>query len=110
MKKIREDESIGAIIHIYMKISQSISLCSYFYLKPKKINCFLILFYKLREQEGETCPLCVGRVWLASVGIGEVSWKRGSSVNTVQKYVHIYVHANMITINTRSWGRWSEEW
>jgi hypothetical protein len=102
MKKIREDESIGAIIHIYMKISQSISLCSYFYLKPKKINCFLILFYKLREQEGETCTLCAGRFQLAPVGMGEVSWKRGSSVNTGLKYVHMYVNAKVITIKTRS--------
>jgi hypothetical protein len=109
MKKIRENEIIGAIIHIYMKISQSFSLCSYLYLTPKKCNCFLILFYKLREQNVETCPLCVGSVQLAPVGMGEVSWKRCSSVNTVQKYVHMYVNEKMIAIKTRSWGRWSEE-
>jgi hypothetical protein len=33
MKKIRGDEPIGVIIHIYMEISQGTPLYNYFYLK-----------------------------------------------------------------------------
>jgi hypothetical protein len=44
MKKIRENESTGAITHIYMKISQSISLCSFLFLKPKNVIVFLFYF------------------------------------------------------------------
>jgi hypothetical protein len=87
-----------------MKISQNISLCSYLYLK-QKCNCFLILFYKLREQKGETHSLCMEGL-VGTSGNGGVSWKMGSSVSTVQKYVHMYVNAKMIMIKTRSRGRW----
>jgi hypothetical protein len=50
MKKIRENEIIGAIIHIYMKISQSFSLCSYLYLTPKKVIVFLFYFTNLENR------------------------------------------------------------
>jgi hypothetical protein len=47
-KKVRGDEPVWVIIHIYMEMSQGNSLCSYF--KQTKISFFF--FYKIGEQEG----------------------------------------------------------
>jgi hypothetical protein len=44
MKKIRGNESIGAIIHIYIEISQGNSLYSYLYFKQAKCQFFLFFF------------------------------------------------------------------
>jgi hypothetical protein len=40
MKKNREDEPVGVIIHIYMEISQENFLCGYHYLKQEKMSFF----------------------------------------------------------------------
>jgi hypothetical protein len=56
MKKIRRDEPVGIILHIYRKISQGKSLYSYHYLKEAKMLYFSLypfsfFFYKMREQD-----------------------------------------------------------
>jgi hypothetical protein len=56
MKKIRRDKPFGIIIHLYMEISQGISLCSFLYLKQAKMSCFSFFFHKIREQEGGIGP------------------------------------------------------
>jgi hypothetical protein len=87
MKKIREDEPVGVIIHTYMEISQGNLLCSYLY--SNKLKChvflfylFLFFFYKIREQEGGASPAQGGGSGNSEGrGIGE----RGRRVNMVQK-------------------------
>jgi hypothetical protein len=60
-EKIRGDEQIWVIIHIYIEMPQGNSLCSY--LKQAKMSFF---FYKIGEQESRTSPVlgvipvCVG--------------------------------------------------
>jgi hypothetical protein len=61
MKKIRGDEQIGVIIHIYMEILQGNSLCSYLYLKQTKMLFFFFFFYKIGEEEGGNVLWGVGR-------------------------------------------------
>jgi hypothetical protein len=71
MKKIRGDEPIGVIIHIYMEISQGNSQCSYLYHKQAKMSCFLFsffFFFHLQKSENKSCP--EGRA--GSNGRGEV--------------------------------------
>jgi hypothetical protein len=72
MKKNRGGEPFAVILHIYMKISQGNSPCSYLYLKQAKMSFFLFLFffYKIGEQEDRTCPACVLRGRLVPVGGG----------------------------------------
>jgi hypothetical protein len=64
MKKFRGDKPIGAIIHIYMEISQGNSLCSYLYLKQTKMSFFSFIFsfffYNIGEEEGRTGPVVGG--------------------------------------------------
>jgi hypothetical protein len=66
MKKIREDEPIGVIIHIYMEISQGKSLCSsYLYLKQAKMlfsSSFLFSSTKSENRRAEQV--------LPGVGVG----------------------------------------
>jgi hypothetical protein len=61
MMKIRGDKPVRVIIHIYLKISQGNSLCSYLYFKQAKMSCFSFyhfsfFFYKIREQESRASP------------------------------------------------------
>jgi hypothetical protein len=72
MKKIRGDEPIGVIIHIYMETSQGNSLCSYHYLKLKCHDFHFIFslffFYKIGKQEDRMGPVQGGG--LAPVEVG----------------------------------------
>jgi hypothetical protein len=40
VKRTGRDEPIGVVIHVCMKTTQKISLCSYLYLKLAKMPCF----------------------------------------------------------------------
>jgi hypothetical protein len=53
MKKNRGDEPIGAIIHIYMELSQGKHLCVYLYLKQQKYNFFLFSSTKSENRKAE---------------------------------------------------------
>jgi hypothetical protein len=75
MKKIREDETIWVIVHIYMKISQGNSLCSYLYLKQAKISCFLFslsLFSSMKMENRR-----VEQVLRSGGGRVRHQWERG---------------------------------
>jgi hypothetical protein len=53
MKRIREDETIGVIIHIYMEMSQGNALCSYPHLKQTKMSwvLFSLFFFSSTKLE-----------------------------------------------------------
>jgi hypothetical protein len=107
MKKIRGNKLTGAIIHIYMEISQGNFLCSYLYLKQAKMSCFpfhlfSFFFYKT-EQKGGTGPEGVG---------GVHKWEGGRRLNRLQK---MCTHAGkqcestpciaiLISTNKNSWS------
>jgi hypothetical protein len=60
VKRIRGEETAGAVIHICMEISQGNSLCSYLYLKLAKMSYFAIyllsfFFYKIRGVQNRFC-------------------------------------------------------
>jgi hypothetical protein len=57
MKKIRENKPIGAIVHIYMEISQRNSV-AIFISKMSNFSFYLFFFlsYKIREQGSRTSP------------------------------------------------------
>jgi hypothetical protein len=77
VRKIRGDEPIWVIIHIYMEISQGNSLCSY--LKQNKNVIFF--FYIIGEQEGGIGPVGGG---IGTTGSGEDVGKGCRRVNMVQ--------------------------
>jgi hypothetical protein len=78
MRKIRGDEPIGTIIHIYREVPQGNSLC--IYLKQVKMSFFSL--YKIREQEGRT---------------GSTSGRGEERVNIVQILcTHVYKWKNDI--------------
>jgi hypothetical protein len=80
MKKNR-DEPFGVIIHLYMKLSQGNSLCSYRYLK--KETCLFFLFFLLQNQRRAKQVLLRG-VGLAPEGAGRCQGKEGEyCANTV---------------------------
>jgi hypothetical protein len=73
--KTREDEPIGAVMHVYMKTAQGNSLCSYLYLKLTKTSWFsfyllCFFFYKIREQKCGTGSAGGGGGW----GVGTSGW------------------------------------
>jgi hypothetical protein len=78
MNKIRRDEPSGVIIHMYMEISQGISLCTYLYLKLKHhvfhviFSLFFLPNWRTVEQN-KFCPL--GRA--GSSGRGDVRERVG---------------------------------
>jgi hypothetical protein len=68
MKKNREYEQMGVIIHIYMEMSQGHSLCT-FMSNKQKLLFFSFFCYKIGEQEdGGTCP--VGEEGVGTSGRG----------------------------------------
>jgi hypothetical protein len=92
MKNIRGSKLIVVIIRIYMEISKGKSLCNYFYLKQTKISCFLFCLFSFfsstkfgNSRVEEVLPRVEGR----HQGKGEVLEKGSTSVNRVQRCVHM---------------------
>jgi hypothetical protein len=105
MMKIRRDISVGAIIHIYMEISQGNYLHSYIYLKQAKMSCFsfyLFSFLLLQNQrtggQNKSCPR--GRTGISRSGA--VRGRRVGGEYGAKNFVHMYVNAKMIPVEAIS--------
>jgi hypothetical protein len=73
MKKIRDDEPIRVIIHMYMEMPRRNSLYSYLYLKVAKMSyfsfcLFSFFFYEIGGKEGKTGSAQWGGMALMGLG------------------------------------------
>jgi hypothetical protein len=78
VKRTGRDEPVGVVIHICVEKTQTISLCSYLYLKLAEMPCFsyylsCFFLYKIGEPEGGTGSAL--RVGFGIGGRGEVTGK-----------------------------------
>jgi hypothetical protein len=96
-----------------MEISQGNSLLATFISNKQKCHFFVFSSTKSENRREEQV---LSRGWGFGVsGRGEVLWKRGKWVNTVQKFLHMHVNAKMIPVESitgmgeREWRRVLEE-
>jgi hypothetical protein len=85
-------ESISGKLPVELSLSQTSKNVMLFFLS--------FFFYIIGEQEGGTGLAWVGGGGLVPVEGGEMSGKRGRMVSIVQNFVHMYVNAKMIPIET----------
>jgi hypothetical protein len=106
MKKIRGDEWIGVIIHIYKETSEGNSLFAC--VKLGKMSFFFsFFFYKIGVQAGRTGPMR----GISTSGRKEVAGKGSKRVNKVQKLcTHVRKCKNDTCWNySRNWGGKGEQ-
>jgi hypothetical protein len=83
-----------------MEIPQANSLCSYLYLKQAKMSCFPFYLSSSKKLEsdcahgGGLTPVGGGAGWPGKRIGGWIQWK---------KWVHMYVNAKMISVETIPW-------
>jgi hypothetical protein len=80
VKRIREDEPAGVVIHMCMKTTQGNSLCHCLYLKLAKISSlsFYLLFFSSTKSETQGQNRFCG--WLGGFSTGERGEEAGKWV------------------------------
>jgi hypothetical protein len=68
MKKIRGDEPIEVIIHIYMEISRGNSLHSCLYLKQTKMPCFAFSLFSSTKSQNRRAEQVLSQVKVVRKG------------------------------------------
>jgi hypothetical protein len=85
VKRTREDEPIGVVIHVCMEISHGNSLYSYPYLKLAKTSCFLsFIFFSSTKSENRRAEQVLQGGGAGTSWRGEVAEKGGRRMNMVQ--------------------------
>jgi hypothetical protein len=67
VKKTREDEPIGVVVHICMKTTQGNFRCSYLYLKLAKASCFSFYLFSSTKSEKKRVEQEVSHRWEGQV-------------------------------------------